>query len=232
MNSAQQADLERALKASAEDARFDKTERKELRAMLDELGDDVEVRAFVRNRAFDIARGSDLANEGQRLLSWLEGVMKAIDRNPGNAPRKAKAEAHFSPGEACRDRIISLLDGAKKTADICVFTVTDNSVSERIAAAHKRGVRVRVITDNDKAYDKGSDAEKLERFGVPLRVDRSEHHMHHKYALFDGDTLLTGSYNWTRSAARYNRENVVVTEDPGLVAAFQRDFDLFWDELE
>ena len=49
----------------------------------------------------------------------------------------------------------------------------------------------------------------LEQQGLPIRVDRSDYHMHHKYAVFDGKLLLTGSYNWTRSAARNNEENFV-----------------------
>ncbi len=39
-------------------------------------------------------------------------------------------------------------------------------------------------------------------------------HMHHKFALFDGGRLLTGSYNWTRGAAETNYENVIDTTDP------------------
>ena len=99
-------------------------------------------------------------------------------------------------------------------------------------AAHRRGVSVRVITDNEKSLDEGSDARGLERVGVAVRVDRSEAHMHHKYAIFDEEVLLTGSYNWTRSAALYNRENLVVTREARLVAAFGRDFEALWGDLE
>jgi phosphatidylserine/phosphatidylglycerophosphate/cardiolipin synthase-like enzyme len=43
--------------------------------------------------------------------------------------------------------------------------------------------------------------------------------------------LLTGSYNWTRSAARYNHENLVVTDQENLVQDFCREFDRLWQEL-
>jgi phosphatidylserine/phosphatidylglycerophosphate/cardiolipin synthase-like enzyme len=112
-----------------------------------------------------------------------------------------------------------------------VFTVTDDRISDAMLAAHKRGVRLRVITDNDKAFDLGSDVQRLGAAGVAVRVDRTQFHMHHKFALFDGRRLLNGSYNWTRGAARDNEENVVVTDDAALIAAFQGTFDQLWERL-
>lgn len=56
--------------------------------------------------------------------------------------------------------------------------------------------------------------------------------MHHKFAVFDRVRLLTGSYNWTRSAATENHENVLVSDDPRLVLPFCRAFDDLWTALE
>lgn len=232
MTGQEQAEVEGALRASAEDSRLSRDERSELLGLLERVVRSAEDAAFVRNRAFDVAREADLAQDGHRLLRWLEDVMKVLPAAPNpDARGGVDSEAHFSPGEACRERIRALLDGARKSVDICVFTITDDRISERIAAAHQRGVAVRIITDNDKSLDEGSDARRLERGGVPLRVDRSEHHMHHKYALFDARVLVTGSYNWTRSAALYNRENIVVTREQRLVETFRRDFDALWGHL-
>ena len=43
---------------------------------------------------------------------------------------------------------------------------------------------------------------------------------------------MTGSYNWTRSAAEHNRENLAVTDDRRLVAAFSEEFERLWTEFE
>lgn len=141
------------------------------------------------------------------------------------------AEAHFSPGEACRERISELIGEARQSIDVCVFTITDNRLAEPLMSAHARGTKVRIITDNYKADDRGSDVDRFVRAGLSVREDRSENHMHHKYALFDGELLLTGSYNWTRSAADRNRENIVIVNDARLVRAFGEDFDQLWGKL-
>lgn len=56
-------------------------------------------------------------------------------------------------------------------------------------------------------------------------------HMHHKFAVFDERRMLTGSYNWTRGAARDNQENVVVSDDPRLMKAFGLEFARLWGKL-
>ena len=89
-------------------------------------------------------------------------------------------------------------------------------------------VRVRVVTDNDKSFDRGSDAARLRAAGIALATDQSDAHMHHKFAIVDESLLLTGSYNWTRSAYRENQENILVTEERTVVRSFQETFDALW----
>ena len=91
--------------------------------------------------------------------------------------------------------------------------------------------QLRIITDDEKAGDRGSDVLDLARAGIAVRLDRSEHHMHHKFGIFERHTLLTGSYNWTRAAAEHNEENIVVTSQPRLLRAFGEVFDKLWREF-
>ncbi|WP_132624557.1 phospholipase D-like domain-containing protein [Pseudomonas aeruginosa] len=104
---------------------------------------------------------------------------------------------------------------------------------ERIAALKwleqvVRGVPVRIISDDDKQFDEGSDIHALREAGVPLRIDDSPFHMHHKFALVDGAWLLNGSFNWTRSASVNNEENLLVTDDAVLIGAYRREFEELW----
>lgn len=98
--------------------------------------------------------------------------------------------------------------------------------------AHGRGVRVRIITDNDKAADLGSDADRFLQARIGLRVDRTAYHMHHKFAVFDSKVLLNGSYNWTRGAADNNEENFIVTNDRRLVTIFSKTFEDLWQQFQ
>ena len=66
---------------------------------------------------------------------------------------------------------------------------------------------------------------------VPLRIDHTQWHMHHKYAIFDRVMLLNGSYNWTRGAAENNEENFLVLNHQPLVNRYQEQFELLWEKL-
>ena len=41
----------------------------------------------------------------------------------------------------------------------------------------------------------------------------TESKMHHKFAILDGQTAITGSYNWTVESDEENFENLVILHD-------------------
>jgi len=221
--------IDQTLRLTWEDERFTRSERRELRELLGEKQITDEERQFWRHRAFALATEQLSETDPRRVVEWLESVIKALQAPPVSLPY---VESSFSPGDTCRMRIIHYLTQAKKTVDICVFTITDDRITAAIIDAHRRGVPVRVISDNDKSEDRGSDVESMTRAGVQVRLDRSPHHMHHKYAIFDGQFLLNGSFNWTRSASRHNAENILVTDERRLVRSFSAHFDRSWTELD
>jgi mitochondrial cardiolipin hydrolase len=224
-------ELDRALAATLDDGRLSRTEKQALSELLAETPLDGNRLGQLRARAFSLAKGRTTDPRALQALEWVEDFVKLLaQREP--APASAVASrACFSPGEACLSTILSELGRARRSADICVFTITDDRIAHAIMTAHQRRVSVRIITDNDKQYDGGSDIDRLRHAGIPLKVDETEHHMHHKFAVLDGVTLLNGSYNWTRSASTFNEENLVVTNDVKLVASFARHFEEMWAAL-
>lgn len=222
-------DLDRLLRESAADGRLDNDERLELRDIGQQATAD-QVR-FLRNRAFDIARESMRADATTALdvLRWLEQVVKTLEVAAIGA--SAATTAFFSPGDACLRELQSLWANAKRSADACVFTIADDRITRVILDAHRRGVMVRIVSDDDKRFDTGSDLDELVVAGVSVRTDATPYHMHHKFAVFDGATVANGSFNWTRSASSNNFENLVVSSDPYLARVFAGHFETLWSRF-
>ncbi len=227
------APLLEQLAVSLVDARLSDAEKRELAAAVREASPPEDGLRQLRNRAFAMARAQAAKGDvnPQDLLQWLEGVMRSLD--VGRAPVGAlRQSASFSPGLDCLNTIQAHLRGARQSVDLCVFTISDDRITEEILRAHQRGVILRLLTDNEKEHDIGSDIARLRNSGIPTVVDRSRAHMHHKFAIIDGMWLLNGSYNWTRSASDANEENIMVSNDPRLVAQFQGQFDQLWRGLK
>lgn len=193
-------------------------------------------RGLARHAAFEIVRGAPPTSD---VIDWLEAVMKVLAplaQSGTVAAPTAADEVLFAPGDACRQRIVSRFAACRRTADVCVFTVTDDRITKAILDAHARGVRVRLVTDNEKQHDAGSDVARLRAAGIAVKVDDTSEaaepgangHMHHKFAVFDAARVLNGSYNWTRGAGELNYENVVDSADPALVRAFATEFERLW----
>lgn len=219
-------ELDRQLRDSLADLRLDNTEKLDLREAAAKLG--VEHARYLRNRAFDMTRQLMLDTPARTLeaLLWLEQVVKTVDA--AQAPPATINQAWFAPGDACLRKLRELIRGARTRVDVCVFTISDDRLSGELIDCHARGVAVRILSDNDKRFDDGSDIERLHRAGIPVRLDDTPFHMHHKFAVFDDAILANGSFNWTRSATDRNEENLVVTDDPTLVAGFSTRFDALW----
>jgi phosphatidylserine/phosphatidylglycerophosphate/cardiolipin synthase-like enzyme len=223
-----EVEMDQVLKASLDDHRLSRVERRALIYSLGPEATSAATRALWRGRAFDLVRG--LPNE-PKALDWLEEVVRALDAAAVRQAATAEvvtSHARFSPGDACLREIVHRFDQARRSVDICVFTITDDRITNAILEAQRRKIALRLITDDRKSADLGSDVELLVEAGISVRTDRRPAHMHHKFAIFDGAFLLNGSYNWTRGAALENSENLITTSDPGLIRDFQEEFNRIW----
>ncbi|MDJ0839470.1 MAG: phospholipase D-like domain-containing protein [Acidobacteriota bacterium] len=220
--------IEELLRETLGRVKFSRAEKQTYSRLLNEIGDDRRMLSAMRETAFDMVREHIQDGKDRALLNWLEDVVK-MTSGRSTLPQQSGTRAFFGPG--CRDTIVQLLKTAERSLDICVFTITDNRLSREIVAAAARGVAVRIISDDDKAEDIGSDVADFARQGIPVRVDETHHHMHHKFTLVDGEKVLTGSYNWTRSASDFNDENMVVISDMPTVRAFEEEFAKLWESL-
>lgn len=137
-------------------------------------------------------------------------------------------QVYFSPGEDCLNAIRHEIDSAQIELLICIFTISDDRIVQSILDRRKDPLQIKILADNHKIYDMGSDIIRLYQSGLDIRVDSSPHHMHHKFMVVDRKRVWTGSYNWTRSAERYNRENLVSIDDRKVASKFAREFDAIW----
>ena len=217
----------KALELSIEDSNMARSERRDLKVLLASINGNRTKQALARVKAFQLATEKVNNSKGSEAFEWLEDVVKLIY----SKEFEIKSGAYFSPGKDCLNEICRFIDESLKSIEICVFTITDNRITSKIIDAFSRGVKIRIISDDTKSEDRGSDLDLLKSKGISCKFDSTSAHMHHKFALSDNERLLTGSYNWTRSASSENNENILITNDSTLVQSFIKEFDNLWKRL-
>jgi len=185
-----------------------------------------EERSELRYRLFNEARRLEVISNGQQALFWLQNCFELIDEYMFRIHRVL-----FSPGTDILESISDLLKQAQQTLDICIFTITDERLAEDILYCHQRGIKVRIITDDDKMYDHGSAIKGLKNAGIPIKIDHSRYHMHHKFGIIDSRTVFTGSFNWTYTASKHNQENLLITTNFDITKQYAEQFEQLWSEM-
>ncbi len=211
-----------------DDRRLSRSERKALRRHLAESRTPENQRLRLCAAVFAHARSRMHDHRDRALLGWVEDVVAALRAPPeaGQAPSRS----WFAPWDPLAQVLASIFDGTRRSLDAAIYTLTDDRVREAMLRAHHRGVAIRIIADDEKADDTGSDIHALRRAGVSVLLDASPGLFHHKFALLDDRSLVTGSYNWTRTGSEENQENLLHTWDRELVARYARAFQRMWSD--
>jgi cardiolipin hydrolase len=83
-------------------------------------------------------------------------------------------------------KVVKYINLARKSIDLAIFSFTNDDLANALIDAHKRGVVVRIITDDEAMKGKGADSQRMSDQGIPVRTDSEErYHMHNKFMVVD-----------------------------------------------
>lgn len=180
------------------------------------------------DRNHDYVLETRLPAEVERLVRIFEQDWALAGGHPAPLAAIRGEVAQTAPGEEIRTMLDSALMASRQRVLAEMFTLTDPVVIAELAAAHRRGVVVRMLLDPHQPYNRrGYDL--LKSSGVEVRwypIPRGAL-LHAKIGLFDG-VLVLGSANWTFSGLAVNHELDIETQDPDAVAAYKTRFNSDW----
>lgn len=129
--------------------------------------------------------------------------------------------------------LIARITAAHSRIDVAAFEFDLDSVAEALLDAHRRGVEVRWVTDDE--YGLGHDNEpghgqfgRLAAAGIPVRSDAGTALMHNKFWIFDNQTVWTGSTNITFNGTQRNNNNVLIFDSAAVAEIYTREFEEMW----
>lgn len=147
-------------------------------------------------------------------------------------PKPSICECYFFPNIENEIKVVNMIRTCKKTLDIAIFTFTRDSISNAVKEAFDRKIKVRIIADDVCSNMWGSDIRKLAAYGIFIKTDNSQkYHMHHKFAILDESVVVTGSFNWTAQAIKYNQENILFYENKDIALKYVNEFNRLWNSF-
>jgi phosphatidylserine/phosphatidylglycerophosphate/cardiolipin synthase-like enzyme len=133
-------------------------------------------------------------------------------------------DVYFSPHGGCANAIIGELNKAKSIVLVQAYSFTSAPIAKALLNAHKRGVKVEVILDKSQSKQKYSSATFLHNVGIPVKIDARHAIAHNKVMVIDGETVITGSFNFTKAAEENNAENLLIIHDKKLAERYTRNW--------
>jgi phosphatidylserine/phosphatidylglycerophosphate/cardiolipin synthase-like enzyme len=130
----------------------------------------------------------------------------------------------FTPGGNCTEQIVKALGEAKSSILVQAYSFTSAPIAKALLEAHKRGVQVQVILDKSQRTEKYSSADFLANQGVPTKIDANHAIAHSKVMIIDGETVISGSFNFMKAAEQKNAENVLIIRDQALAAQYTENW--------
>lgn len=146
------------------------------------------------------------------------GKIKAVYFSLGTTPSD-------DPNLDCAKAICDLFSQTKKTAKVAIYSLTDLNIVNAMIAAKERGVRVTVIVDKIQSKSQAMNyaVSKLTNAGITVYTASKQNFcMHNKVAIFDNYTVITGSYNWSKSASARNDENLIVLQGRNIAKLYEK----------
>jgi len=155
------------------------------------------------------------------ILFSLHQISHATDLTLNNTP----AQVYFSPKGGCTKAIISELDKAKSEILVQAYSFASAPIAKVLLNAYKRGVKVEVILDKSQRAERYTAATFLVHSGIPTYIDDMHAIAHNKIMIIDRDTVITGSFNFTKAAEDKNAENLLIIKDGKLAKEYLHNWE-------
>jgi len=140
-------------------------------------------------------------------------------------------ETYFSPDDRTAQRIVELIRDSQSSIFFMAYSFTSDEIAEAMLERASEGVRVSGVFEEGQYYSNiGTEFDRLLAAGLDVHLDGNDRNMHHKVIIIDEAIVITGSYNFTKSAEFRNDENTLIFYNREIASRFLSEFERVYQE--
>ncbi len=158
------------------------------------------------------------------VFSIIFLITPYLDAADVTLPKDTTVHVYFSPNGGCSEAIIDTISKSKSEILVQAYIFTSEPIAKALLGAHKRGVNVFVILDKSQKKEGYSPTTFFANQGIPAYIDASHARAHDKVMIIDKETVVTGSFNFSKSAESQNSENVLIIKSPELAILYRENW--------
>jgi phosphatidylserine/phosphatidylglycerophosphate/cardiolipin synthase-like enzyme len=145
--------------------------------------------------------------------------------NPDFSIEGTQVETYYSPDDGVADRILELLSEAEESIYFLAFSFTADELGQIIRTQAENELDIAGVMEEEQVKSNiGTEYDFFKQAHLNVFVDGNEGQMHHKTMIIDERIVITGSYNFSRSAEIRNDENIVVIYNRPIAEFFMGEF--------
>lgn len=145
-----------------------------------------------------------------QTIFFFIALFYCVSAQSGQIQSVGTIEVFFSPNGGATDAIVREIRNAQREILVQAYSFTSAPIAQALLEAHKRGVRVEAVLDKSQRTERYTSATFLANAGMPVLIDDRHAIAHNKIMIIDKATLITGSFNFSKSAEEKNSENLLV----------------------
>lgn len=142
-------------------------------------------------------------------------------------------EVGFSPSGTSLPLVLKAINSAKSSICMATYSFTSAPVAKALVEAQKRGVTIKIVSDEKGNSNKYTATRYLANQGLDVRLNGNYAIMHNKFIVVDNQTVETGSFNYSAGAVDKNAENVVVMWNyPDVASKYATECNRLYNEAQ
>jgi phosphatidylserine/phosphatidylglycerophosphate/cardiolipin synthase-like enzyme len=135
---------------------------------------------------------------------------------------------YFTPPANAAAAIVKAIDASEREVLVQAYGFTHNAIAQALVRAHARGVKVRVLLDKKSQTSNRFVIAVLQDADIAVHQDGKHAIAHNKVMVIDQEVVITGSFNFTNSAATRNAENFLILKSPDLALQYRLQWQNHW----
>ena len=146
----------------------------------------------------------------ERKMDWLREKILLLGRLPKKVSLSQSRERYLKH----KNQALTL---AKNRIEYFnrVYNFSYKKYAKELIKSAKKGIKITLILDGKKYKENKDFTNELKNNGIKVFIAKEKMHM--KVAIFDNNTLIIGSSNWTKESFEENHESILITDDKKII---------------